>query len=132
MNAQLQIILHATAIALNNERRFVYPPVGDTIGFLEEPVFNNFELIGQFKNDWTIGFDKDRGQYVVEIIASRRGELPAEFGQNSYFVIGGIIFQVIEPFALQSHTDTQEPFVNSSLRPTVKIYCSITKRTFAG
>ncbi|HEX8564133.1 MAG TPA: hypothetical protein VF648_00595 [Pyrinomonadaceae bacterium] len=130
MNGHLQIILHATKTALNTERGFVFPPVGDRIDFLEENEDEELISVGHFINDWTISFDKERGQYVVEIIATRKDDLPEEFGQHSYLAVGGIAFQVLELDRTQSHTDLQQPFVTTSLRPTIKIYCAITELIF--
>jgi hypothetical protein len=112
----------------------VFPPVGDRLDFLEENDDEELESIGHFINDWTISFDnrENRKQYVIEIIGTRLDELPAEFGQHSYLAADGIAFQVLEFDRTQSHRDLQQPFVTASLRPTIKIYCSITKRTFAG
>ncbi|MDQ4119885.1 MAG: hypothetical protein M3209_00275 [Acidobacteriota bacterium] len=120
-------ILETTRRSLNAERQCVFPPVGDTITFLEENEDQEFVSLGQLTNDWTLGFQRDekREQYFVEILATRKDELPEKFGQSSYIAMGDMIFQVHEFFRTQTLTDLQQPFLSPNLRPTIKIYCAI-------
>ena len=123
-------ILETTRRALNAERACTFPPLPDRFHLLEFDEDRKFKIVTTFARDWSLRYSKEDKKYVLEILASRFRELPEEFGQDSFIAVGKNVLQVISIVTVSTQKDTLETFGSASMRPTVKLFCNLTKKTY--